>query len=330
MRTIASLVTIALLVMAPPAALAGSEDSDSKTEEVAAGYLGIHLQRIEGGLAEALDLDEDAGVLIRQVVADSPAEKAGLLAGDIVTRFDGEDVGAPSGLRKLVRQRHAGDEVEIRVLRDGKDHEVRVELAAADELSTDVRRVARKVRDKLGRKAHQVRELRFHGERGFLGVSTQELTGGLGEYFGVEKNHGALVSEVVEDSPAEELGLRPGDVIVKVGDEDIDDPATLATVVGAYEEAETVEVRWVRDRKEKSGQVELEIRESGPTHWFDGSDLALPGLGHLGLFDRDGDGVKRHVEIHRFDEDTADALEELREELDDLRDEVEALRQKVE
>ena len=77
MRTLASLFSIAILALIPAAVLAGPDD----TATSGPGYLGIHLQRIEGGLAEALDLDEDAGVLVRQVEPDSPADLAGLKAG---------------------------------------------------------------------------------------------------------------------------------------------------------------------------------------------------------------------------------------------------------
>jgi len=310
-----------LLVLAAGPARAADPD-----EAAPAGYLGILLQRVQGGLAEALDLKEDAGVLVSQVVEDSPAAQAGLQAGDIVTRIDDSEVGTPAELRRVVRDHHAGDRVKVHYLRDGKKGEADVTLGDAesdDATGPTFRMGPGKMH---GFRSHG-RELRIHGERGFLGVSTQPLTGDLGTYFGVKDGKGALVAHVEEDSPAAKLGLKAGDVIVKVADKDIDGPGELSDVIRSYEEAATVEVSWIRDRKEKSGKVELELRESGPMSWFD-----APMIGNLD-FDRDDlrfadpdlPGVERRVRIERRG-NVDKELKELREQLDDLRQQIEEMR----
>jgi len=186
--------------------------------------------------------------------------------------------------------------------------------------------LARRFHDDLGRGMHRVRELRVGGERGFLGVITQPLTGDLGEYFGVKDNQGALVAEVVEDSPAAKLGLKVGDVITSVGDEPIGDPGDLGDVVRDYEEPTKVALTWIRDKKEKKGEVELEVRET-ESAWA--GDMPF-GLGNWRWFGNDDD--MRHVEMRRFSDDGTnldDELQGLREELDALKTELKELRDKV-
>lgn len=97
------------------------------------GWLGVEIQTIDEALVSALSLDESAGVLVTQVVPDGPADRAGLAAGDVVTRFESERVDSARTLGRLVGSRRAGDRVELRFLRDGSAHELRVELGEFDE-----------------------------------------------------------------------------------------------------------------------------------------------------------------------------------------------------
>ncbi|MBZ0269426.1 PDZ domain-containing protein [bacterium] len=328
MRTITGLVAAVALAVLPAVASAGPGQGNAGEGRDGRGYLGIHLQSIDGGLAEALDMKADSGVLVRQVEDESPAAKAGLRAGDIVTKLDGEAMTTPAGLRRAVRAHAVGDEVKLEYLRDGKSASAKVTLAEAEgERTPKAHGLARRFHDDVGRGMHRVRELRVGGDRGFLGVVTQPLTGDLGEYFGVKENEGALVAEVVEDSPAAKLGLKVGDVITSVGDRSIEDPGDLGEAVRSYEEPTKIALTWVRDKKEKRGEVELEVRES-KTSWS--GDMPF-GLGNMRWFGNDDD--MRHVEIRRFsDEDSDDLDEELqgvREELDALRTELKELREKV-
>lgn len=312
---------LAALPLAAPVAASPDESKAESKEEKAAesdghGWLGVSLQRVSGGLAEALDLGEDDGVLIGQVMEKSPAEQAGLKSGDIVTQVDDAKVGTPTALRDAIAGMNAGDKVTVRYLRDGREQKAQVTLGESPEPRT----FAGERMDRAFRGMDRVRDLRFAGKHGFLGVMTQDLDGDLGGYFGAEKG-GALVTEVVDESPAAKLGLRAGDVIVEIAGAPVEDAADLRSLVGREEEAEEVEVVWLREKKRKSGKVTLEVRE---------------GMGMLGLgegphfFERHGDGDRfgegRRVLAHRFRADG----EELREVVDRLRDEMRELREEVE
>jgi len=289
----------AAMITALPALASASPDA----------YLGVSLQSLEGGLAEALGMEENSGVLVGQVMDESPAAAAGIESGDIIVAVGDAAVGTPSTLRREIRQHKAGEEVAVAVMRDGKRQNVNVKLGEAPEGG-------------MSRRFREVQELRLGGDRGYLGVMTQPLSGGLGEYFGA-KDGGALVSEVVEDSPAAKLGLKAGDVIVSIDGTSITNPEELRQVVRDFEEETEIEVAWLRDKKERKGKTTVEIRESplGRHFGFRGPDRFFEEWGG------DPDEVRRHVvKVFGDRESMQDTLEQLRGELEELRKEVEELK----
>ncbi|MGQ0721194.1 MAG: PDZ domain-containing protein [Candidatus Eiseniibacteriota bacterium] len=333
-RKILLIACLAAMSTTPVAAQAHDDDEPVRGEsEAGTGWLGIRPQRIEGGLAEALNLESDSGVLVGQVVEDSPAEKAGLRAGDIVLSVDRKEVGTPSELVDAVRDREAGESVSVSILRDGKTREIDVKLGEAPTFGERLEDGSRAGLHDLRRRLDRVRDLRVPGKHGFLGVVTQPVDGGLAEYFGAAEG-GALVSEVVEDSPAEKLGLRAGDVIVEVAGEEVTDPGDLRRAVAKHEDGEDeVEVAWIRAKQRQSGRVALEMRE-GPRFFSWTEDGGGPVWEHAVPPDPEAlDDLRRHagdarVRVERFYDESEmdDMLRQLRKELDELREEVEELK----
>ena len=92
-------------------------------------------------------------------------------------------------------------------------------------------------------------------ERGFMGVNTQPVSSDLASEFGV--NHGALVTDVTPDSPAEKAGFKSGDVIVKVNDTTIDDPRRLALSISRLAPDTEVKIEYVRNGKTETVSVKL-------------------------------------------------------------------------
>jgi serine protease Do len=303
------LVLVAILLI--PVLVAANDDEETKK-----AYLGIRMQRIDGELGEALSVEEGSGVLVGQVMDDSPASKAGIKEGDVIVKVDGSDVESPEMLGELIRSKSDGEKVNVQLLRDGKSKSVTVTLAEAPEDMGNPFgghqpypgwfESAEDAEDDDGEPAKQ----------GYLGVMTQPLSTDLGEYFGVQDGKGALVSEVVESSPAAKLGLRAGDVITQIDDREIDGPGDLLRAMRDISEAKTVKVAWVRAKKAHSGSVELEVR-----------DAARPGRDARRMmrrFDRfatppmggDMSGMKAEIEA-------------LRGEIDKLRIEMQRMKQDV-
>lgn len=92
---------------------------------------------------------------------------------------------------------------------------------------------------------------KFNRNHAFLGVSVQDMTTQLREFFKADHDHGVLVAEVIADSPAEKAGILSGDVIMKVGDEDIDSPGDLTSAIGDNDPGNKVDIVVIRDGKSK-------------------------------------------------------------------------------
>ena len=274
-------------------------------------YLGVEILDVDGERASELGMSRPYGVYIDGVIDGEPAAEAGIEEGDVVVAWNGDRVESVAELRRLVSETPPGRVAELTVLRDGAEREVSVELAErmgvfsggrgltfvspqvevsrvhplpslpsrearervrerARELEGELEGMAVRVREAQERAAEGMSRLVYLGGRSRLGANTQSLGDQLAEYFGVED--GVLVTSVHEDTPAAEGGLRAGDVIVGLGDEDIDDPGDLREALAEVESGE-VSVRIVRDGAEQTLTVELEDRE-GPFRWRrGGSDL---------------------------------------------------------
>ena len=177
---------------AVPSAMAGAVMKQIATYgEVRRGRLGIAIQNLTPELAEALSLATRRGAIVGQVESGSPAEAAGIQAGDVVVEVEGHPISGSIDLRNRVALVRAGDQVKLTILREGTPiaiEAVVADLAAADAVQsrTDSRFAGATMRDLAPADPH-------HGE--------------------VE---GVLVSEVEESSPAWNNGLRVGDVIIAI------------------------------------------------------------------------------------------------------------------
>ncbi len=217
------------------------------------GWLGVYIQDLDDDMKEAKRLKSTDGVLVDDVVEDSPAEKGGIKAGDVIVEFNGEDANSDSKLRKLIRKASPGDEVEVVVIRDGDKKKLKVVLSEAAEKSysytiwnddDDREFVFNFGKDSWGTKAG-------------LGVVIEDLNEQLGEYFGVKNGEGILVEEVLDDSPAERAGLKAGDVIVKADGDEIEGSDELREILAEKEDGDEIEIVVKRDKKDKDFKVKL-------------------------------------------------------------------------
>jgi membrane-associated protease RseP (regulator of RpoE activity) len=300
-------IPIVIALALPAAGLASDEAPDAKP-----GYLGIRMQEIEGGLAEALGMKEGAGVLVGQVIEGSPASTAGLEQGDIIVKVDGSPVGTPGELRALVQDKGTGDPVSIDVMRDGKSKTIRVTLGEAEEDEA----FAPRAFGPMGEHHDEEFGEGFswtEGKHGYLGVKTQPLSKELAQFFGVQGGEGALVSEVVPDTPASKLGLRAGDVITKVNGVSVDGPGELTDAVRRIDQAKEVDIEWVREKRVRSGKAAIEVREG-----------SMFGPEMRRRWAREMRGLPRRFEQLVTPAPKADA--DVQAEVDALRNELEALR----
>ncbi len=253
---------------------AQEEGEDDRRERVSilssgsGGYLGVEIRDVDEERASDLGLPRPYGAFISDVVAEGPADQAGLNNGDVIVRWNGERLESVAQLQRLAGETPPGREVQLTVLRDGAERELSVELGSRGSwLSQAVQgglvvnpSTSRRGLTWLSPPSVQIQpgrggaNIQFFG-RPRLGANVQTLGDQLADYFGVEG--GALVTSVSEDSPVAAAGLRAGDVIVGIGDEDVSDPVDLTRALADIEAGE-VSVRIVRDGTERTLTVELE------------------------------------------------------------------------
>ncbi len=288
------------------------------------GYLGVHLQDLDDALLVALDLEgTDHGVLVRDVVEDSPAEEAGIEQGDVIISFDGTAAKSVRGLTRRVRRSKAGDEVTVEVLRKGKTKKIEVTLGK----SPQSRNFAFFSGDDDDIEVFDGDIPGFSWRRhGVLGARIETLGKELGRYFGTEE--GALVLSVAEDSAAEEAGLQPGDVILAVDGEEVEDTTDLQAALSDYESGDRVKIDFLREKKKKSVEVELQEDQFFTMVIPDGKNDRFPGPPRApqGLHKFRGPRMRLHqYQEMRGDRSLREKLEELQEQVSELRAELEEL-----
>ena len=169
---------------------------------VTRSWLGVYIQPIDDDAAKALEMESRDGALVTQVVGDSPAEKAGIEEGDVIVKFDNKNITDSSNLRNIVSLMPPDSKSKVVVFRNGSKKILNVVL---QELK-DGKKVA----------------LRPSKGTSILGLEVQEINDSLKKKYNIEDNDGNLVITDVElGSEAEEKGLREGDIIKRVGTQQV-------------------------------------------------------------------------------------------------------------
>ena len=172
--------------------------------EVRRGMLGIYMGEIDSDLSASLDLDTRKGVLVTEVKEDTPAEEAGLKPYDVIVAVDEVPTDGPAALKSYIAHQPPGTEVQLTVLREGRQRTLTAELAPLDEERRGSTPETPREQEKLGL---AVREL------------TEEVAHRLG--FSEEEEEGVVITRVQRGSPAARAGLRRGDLIIEIDREPV-------------------------------------------------------------------------------------------------------------
>ena len=194
---------------------------------VSRGWLGVLIQPVDRELAESFGLDKPAGALVSQVMADSPAEKAGFQVGDVVVQFNGKEIGHSGQLPQVVGLLAPGTRAEAVVMRDGERKTLKVTV---EELPEDL--------------AGQPAGSPSVPGAATLGLRVEELSKEQLAALGPDSQ--VQVIEVVE-GPAAKAGIRRGDVLVSLNNRPLKDSATLASLIADLGEGAVVPVLLHRD-----------------------------------------------------------------------------------
>jgi serine protease Do len=163
------------------------------------GWLGVTIQSLTSELARSFGVPQTDGALVSSVFDSSPAARIGVRPGDIVVEFDGRKIGRTTDLSRIVAATPIGKTVALKVLRDGQLLTLSPTIARMEERETEVASATGDT-----------------SKRGRLGLAVEPLTPEIARELGTPQKQGLVVREVQEGSPADEAGIRPGDVITEV------------------------------------------------------------------------------------------------------------------
>jgi serine protease Do len=181
------------------------------------GWLGVRIQQVTPEIAESLGLKEPGGAMVAGVNDDGPADKAKIRNGDIILKFNGQDVKDMSALPRIVADSEVGKQVPVVIWRDGKEMTVQATLA---EKPSDTQLAALS----SGEKNDATKPTEISG----LGLKLAPLSQELKDKYQLNGDQkGVVITDVAPDSSAASKGLKAGDVIVEVQQGEVSSPADV-------------------------------------------------------------------------------------------------------
>ena len=240
-------------------------------------YLGIEPQEVTKENFSKFGLSEVRGVAVEKVVENSPAAKAGLQSGDVIVKFEGEEITGVRKLTRLISEVAPDHQVKLMILRNGNEQEITAtmgkhEMPGAFNGNFKMENLPNPQNFPKFPEMPKIQVLppngnndksifKNDGENNFffganrqIGVGVSSLTKQLGEYFGVESGKGLLINSVRENSPAAKAGLKAGDIIVEANGKAITNNTDLLRTINEKKEGD-VTLTIIRDRNRQTIQV---------------------------------------------------------------------------
>lgn len=278
------------MALAVPIDVVNSIASDlEKKGKVERGWLGIRVVETDGQLEVVV------------VEPKGPAELAKIKESDIILKIDGKDIISGEALSSEIRSRKPGQDITLRIERDGKPMDIKVKLGeyteeeARREQELSFPRLfppkepAPKTSPRFFTAPKSIAPLPrgfVLEKRKFIGVTLQPLNKDMADHYGIKDGVGLLVWEFTEDSPAKNAGLKAGDVILKADGKRAESVAALSEIIQGKKKGDKVKIEFVRDKKTMSLDVEIREEEIGPEDLFRSfQDFSLTMPDQIGKYD---------------------------------------------
>lgn len=246
-------------------------------------YLGVQLQEVTKENFGKYGLKEVRGAAVEKVSDDSPAKQAGFQDGDVIVKFDGEEISSVRKLQRVIGEVAPDHQAKVTVLRGGSERDLNVTMGkrpgaafqnsnALGELwgSPGIPEFPMNTMPRVtipgnpqtfeffrtlpdGQGGDNMVWNFFSGRR--IGVSSMGLTKQLGDYFGAADGKGILVSNVSENSPAAKAGIKAGDVIIEADGQAVSNPAELTRAL-SNKDKKTVNLTILRNKNRQNVTVE--------------------------------------------------------------------------
>ncbi len=190
-----------------------------KKGKVERGWLGVMIQKITPELKEKLHLKTEHGALVADVTPGGPADKAGIKRGDVIVKYDGKPIREMNDLPYLVGTTPVGKVVEVEVIRKGQKKVFQVKIGKMKE--------------------EQVAEAMPESKPN-LGMTVEELTPQLASQFGLKEKRGLVVVDVESNSPAQEAGIQPGDLILEIDQQPVKSLEAFNERISKYKKGDVI------------------------------------------------------------------------------------------
>ena len=190
---------------------------------VVRSFLGIYMQDINEDLYDTMDLQSRKGTIVSDIVEGSPADKSGLESGDVITNFEGKDITNGAELKNLVSSASPGSEITLTIMRDGKTKDITVILE-----------------ERLG--TEMASNNSAYNE---FGLSIVDVTDDLIDQYDIQRSmnsdiQGVVVTDIEENSIAEESGMQEGDLITRVGRQKISNINMFQNEISKYDKDDKI------------------------------------------------------------------------------------------
>jgi serine protease Do len=209
-----------------------------RTGKITRGRIGIGVEAISRDAVDEFGLKDRKGAVVKTVTPGGAASRAGFEPGDVILNFNGKPVTTRDELVRMVVATKPGSNVPVRIVRDGKERSLNVTI---DEL--DLESEGNVARNNERNDQSQATSTGF-------GLRLQNISPADARELKLDSNKGALIADVEQGSPAARAGLRPGDIIVRVGREPIASLTDAQRELGRVPSRGTAFLRVVRDGQE--------------------------------------------------------------------------------
>lgn len=208
----------------------GIVDQLKKHGDVTRGWLGVTIQDVPAELAEYLGIKDGKGVLVSDVIEGDPADKAGIKPRDIITEINGEKVESSRSLLKIVAGIGVGAIAKIKVLRDGREKTINVEIAK-----------------RMDEKIASVKDS-IKGRSDEIGIRVANITQEMARRFNIAETEGVIVLDVNPDGEAADAGIIQGDIIKEINRQPVKSVKDYTEVLGKIKKGESIKLLIWRDK----------------------------------------------------------------------------------
>ena len=189
--------------------------------EVTRGWLGVAIQDLNGDMAEYYGIEEKKGVFVADVFEGDPADKAGIKAKDIILEVNGERIKTSRQLTGMIALIPVGDSAKVKILRDGKEKTVTVNIAKRTE-------------EKLAARARPKEDTEE------FGIRVSDFTPEIAQRFNIDEKSGVVVTHVASGSKGDEADVRVGDIIKEVNRQQVKDTGDYQEILNQISAGESV------------------------------------------------------------------------------------------